>query len=108
MVIAAVRMFLRYLTVEGQCPAGLEHALTPPANWSKQSLPRGLSRGEVHRVLARCPSTPRGLRDRAVLLLLIRLGLRASDVRKLRLSDLCFRTAVIRVGSGSFPPRVSI
>lgn len=97
MVLAAVRMFLRYLAVEGKCRPGLEHALTPLANWSQQSLPRGLAPEEIGRVLGACPSTPRGLRDRAALLLLIRLGLRAGDVSKLRFSDLCFETATIRV-----------
>jgi integrase len=96
MVLAAVRMFLRHLAAEGQCRPGLEHALTPLANWSQASLPRGLPPEEIRRVLAMCPSTPRGLRDRAVLLLLIRLGLRAGDVSKLRFSDLCFQTATIR------------
>lgn len=97
MVLAAVRMFLRYLAVEDTCRSALEHALTPLANWSQQSLPRGLSPEEIRRVLAACSTTPRGLRDRAALLLLIRLGLRAGDVSKLRLSDLCFETATIRV-----------
>ncbi|MFN0096075.1 MAG: tyrosine-type recombinase/integrase [Dehalococcoidia bacterium] len=97
MVVAAVRMFLRYLAVEGQCRPGLEHALISRAKWSHQSLPRGLSAEEVGRVIAGCPATPRGRRDRAVLLLLIRLGLRAGDVKRLRFSDLCFDTAAIRV-----------
>jgi len=101
MVFAAVRMFLRYLAVEGVCRPGLEHALTPVANWSQQSLPRGLTAEEVQRVLGTCASTPRGLRDRAVLLLLIRLGLRAGDVSKLRFSDLCFKSASIRVSGKS-------
>ena len=102
MIFAAVRMFLRYLAVEGKCRPGLEHALTPLANWSQQSLPRGLTPEEIERVLARCPSTPRGLRDRAVLLLLIRLGLRAGEVSKLRFPDLCFETGTIRVsGKGA-------
>jgi integrase/recombinase XerD len=97
MVLAAVRMFLCYLAVEGKCRPGLEHALTSVANWSQQSLPQGLAPEEIRRVLAACPPTPRGLRDRAALLLLIRLGLRAGDVSKLRFSDLCFETATIRV-----------
>ena len=97
MVLAAVRMFLRYLAVEDKCRPQLEHALTPLANWSQQSLPRGLTPEQIRRVLAACSTTPRGLRDRAALLLLIRLGLRAGDVSKLRLSDLCFETATIRV-----------
>jgi integrase len=97
MVLAAVRMFLRYLAAEDKCRPQLEHALTSLANWSQQSLPRGLTPEQVRRVLGACSTTPRGLRDRAALLLLIRLGLRAGDVSKLRLSDLCFETATIRV-----------
>lgn len=109
MVVAAVRMFLRHLAVEGQCRPGLEHALTPLANWSQPSLPRGLTAEEIRRVLAKCPSTPRGLRDRAVLLLLIRLGLRAGDVAKLRFSALCFETATIRVsGKGAREVRLPL
>src|SRR3990172_7402915 len=109
MVLAAVRMFLRYLAAEGKCRPGLEHALTPLANWSQQSLPRGLAPEEIRRVLAACPTTPRGLRDRAALLLLIRLGLRAGDVSKLRFSDLCFETATIRVsGKGGREVRLPL
>jgi integrase len=109
MVLAAVRMFLRYLAVEGQCRPGLEHALTPLAHWSQQSLPRGLRPEEIRRVLALCPSTPRGLRDRAELLLLTRLGLRAGDVTTLRFSDLCFETAAIRVsGKGGRAVRLPL
>jgi site-specific recombinase XerD len=97
MVLAAVRMFLRYLAVNGRCRPGLAQALVAPANWSRSSLPRGLRYEDVERVLAACPSTARGSRDRAVLLLLIRLGLRASDVAGLMLSDLCFKQATITV-----------
>jgi len=109
MVLAAVRMFLRYLAVEGRCRPGLEQALVSPANWSQHSLPRGLTSQQVQRILAACPSTPRGIRDRAILLLLIRLGLRAGDVAALRLSDLCFHTATIRVsGKGSREVRLPL
>lgn len=60
-------------------------------------------------MLALCPSSPRGLRDRAVLLLLIRLGLRASDVAKLRFSDVCFDTATIQVsGKGGRAVRLPL
>ena len=60
-------------------------------------------------MLASCPLTPRGLRDRAVLLLLIRLGLRAGDVAKLRCSDLDFETATIRVlGKGAREVRLPL
>jgi integrase/recombinase XerD len=97
MVLAAVRMFLRYLTVDGRCRPGLDHALPSPAIWSQQSLPQGLAIEEVQRTLTSCSSAPAGIRDRAVLLLLIRLGLRASDVAALQFKDLCFETATIKV-----------
>lgn len=97
MVLAAVRMFLRHLATEGQCRPGLEHGLLSPASWSQEALPRGLSPEQVQQVLGACPTTPTGVRDRAILLLLIRLGLRAGDVAALRSLDLCFDTATIRV-----------
>ncbi|MBI4318740.1 MAG: tyrosine-type recombinase/integrase, partial [Chloroflexi bacterium] len=90
-------MFLRYLAAEGRCRPGLEQALISPACWAKQALPRGLSSQEVQKILDRLPATPAGIRDRAMLLLMIRLGLRASDVAAMRLGDLCFRTATLRV-----------
>ena len=109
MVLAAVRMFLRYLAEEGRCRLGLEQALLAPANWSQHSLPRGLTPQQVQSILAACPSTPRGIRDRAILLLLIRLGLRAGDIAALRFSDLCFQTATIRVsGKGGREVRLPL
>jgi integrase len=109
MVLAAVRMFLRYLAVEGHCRAGLEQALAAPPNWSRQSLPRGLAPQQIQNILSLCPPTSRGIRDRAILLLLIRLGLRAGDVAGLRLSDLCFETATIRVsGKGGREVRLPL
>jgi len=96
-VQAAVRMFLRYLAVEGRCRPGLDQALTSAGAWSLQALPQGLTSEEVQTILTQCPSTPTGIRDRAVLFLLARLGLRAGDVVALRLTDLCWEAATIRV-----------
>ena len=109
MVLAAVRMFLLYLAADGRCRIGLDQALTSPPNWSQQSLPRGLSAQDVNRVLALCPTTPIGIRDRAILLLLVRLGLRAGDVAALRSTDLCFETATLRVcGKGGREVRLPL
>jgi site-specific recombinase XerD len=61
-------------------------------------LPRYLQSDEVERVIASCdPATPVGRRDRAILLLLARLGLRAGDIVQLRLDDLDWTQAAIRV-----------
>src|SRR5271169_3324909 len=94
----AVRMFLRFLIADGKCAAGLEGSIPVLAHWRLSSLPRYLQAEEVERVIASCdPTTPVGNRDRAILLLLARLGLRAGDVVQLRLGDLDWKEATISV-----------
>jgi site-specific recombinase XerD len=94
----AVRMFLRFLIADGKCAAGLDASIPALAHWRLSSLPRYLQSDEVERVIASCdPATPVGRRDRAILLLLARLGLRAGDIVQLRLDDLDWTQAAIRV-----------
>jgi site-specific recombinase XerD len=91
-------MFLRYLIAEGRCAAGLEGSIPVLAHWRLSSLPRYLQSEEVERVIASCdPATPMGKRDRAILLLLARLGLRAGDIAQLRLGDVDWKEAGICV-----------
>jgi integrase/recombinase XerD len=94
----AVRMFLRFLIADGKCAAGLEASVPVLAHWRLSSLPRYLQSEEVERVIASCdPVKPAGKRDRAILLLLARLGLRAGDIVQLRLGDLDWKEAGISV-----------
>ncbi len=94
----ALRMFLRFLIVEGQCAAGLDAAIPVLAHWRLSSLPRYLQAEEVERLIASCdPASPVGRRDRAILLLLARLGLRAGDIVQIRLSDIDWKGAWIHV-----------
>jgi len=87
--VTAVRMFVRYLIAVGRCASDLDQAIPTIARWRLASLPTYLSAEEVERVIASCDlSTPIGMRDRAVLLLLSRLGLRSGDVANLKLTDL--------------------
>jgi site-specific recombinase XerD len=68
------------------------------ASWREASVPRHLQPKEIERVIASCDvGTPDGLRDRAVLLLLARLGLRASDVASLALGAFDWSEARLRV-----------
>lgn len=61
-------------------------------------LPRYLDHEVVERIVAsRSKTTVTGLRDRAVLLLLARLGLRAGEVRGLCLSDIDWARGQLRV-----------
>lgn len=85
----ALRMFLRFLIVEGRCAAHLDAAIPVLAHWRLSALPRYLPPDDVERLIASCDTTaPVGRRDRAILLLLARLGLRAGDIVQLRLSDI--------------------
>lgn len=101
-VTTATRMFLRQLAVSGLCSPDLADSIPRPARWSQTTLPKHLPTGDVEKLFATCDVTSAtGLRDRAVLLLLARLGLRADDVIELRLADLDWRGATIRlVGKG--------
>lgn len=94
----AMRAFLRYLIAEGRCAAGLDACIPALAHWRLSSLPRYLQPEEVERVIASCSTTSSaGIRDRAILLLLAHVGLRAGDILRLCLSDLDWKEATIRV-----------
>jgi site-specific recombinase XerD len=96
--VTPVRMLLRYLAVEGRCAPELVDAVPTVAHWRLGSLPRYLSPEVVNKIVASCdPKTVRGRRDRAVLLLLTRLGLRAGDVAALRLAALDWSGATMTV-----------
>jgi integrase len=73
-------------------------------------MPRCLSAEEVERLIAACKgSTPRRLRDRAIILMLVRLGLRAGDVSQLRLSDIDWQCGTLRVvGKGRHEVRLPL
>jgi integrase/recombinase XerD len=87
-VVVAVRAFLRFLGATGQCPPGIQYAIPGFASWQSSSVPRFLVAEDVERVIASCAADANGLRDKAVLLLLARLGLRAGEVAQLRFADI--------------------
>jgi integrase/recombinase XerD len=98
----ALRMFLRFLVAEGQCPAGLLGAIPVLAHWRLASLPRCLPPEDVERIIGSCDLfSPMGKRDRAILLLLARLGLRAGDIVQMRLRDIDWKGGWIHVSGKS-------
>jgi len=106
----ALRLFIRFLIAEGQCAPGLEGAIPTLPTWRLTELPRYFQPAEVERIVGSCdPATPAGLRDRAILLLLARLGLRAGDVAGLRLGDIDWREACVVVsGKGRRETRLPL
>jgi site-specific recombinase XerD len=96
--VNAVRMFLRFLAVYGHCAADLVGAVPGIAEWKLSSLPRYISANDIEQLVAACDAaTASGARDRAVILLLARLGLRAGDVRDLRVADIDWSHGRLRV-----------
>jgi site-specific recombinase XerD len=109
-LITSLRIFLRYLGVRGECQAGLDRAVPAFASWRLAKLPRYLAPKQVERLIAACDgSSPQRRRDRAILLLLARLGLRAGDVARLRLADIEWQTGTLRVsGKGRYQVRLPL
>lgn len=97
-IVTALRAYLRFLVSTGQCTPGIDHAVPTIPQWRLSALPRYLPPGDVERLIASCdPNTAVGLRDRAMLLLLARLGLRGGDLVTLRLRDIDWSRAAVAV-----------
>jgi integrase len=80
------------------------------AGWKLSGLPRHLTQQEAARMVESCDlATVTGRRDRAVLLLLARMGLRAGEAAGLRLDDIDWRSGQITVrGKGSRHERLPL
>jgi site-specific recombinase XerD len=98
----ALRMFLRFLITEGRCRPGLLGGVPVVARWRLTALPRYFAPEDVERIIASCDSsTAMGKRDRAILLLLARLGLRAGDIVQMSLGDIDWKEGWIQVSGKS-------
>lgn len=101
-VATAMRVFLRFLVAQGDCAIGLDHAVPPIAGWRLSQLPKYLPAKDVERLIDSCDQAlPLGARDRAMLLLMARLGLRAGDVSALKFGDLHWTDGALIVSGKS-------
>ena len=97
-LVTSLRAFLRYLSVDGRCPADLDKAVPAFASWRLADMPKYLTAEQVDRLIAACDGrSPERRRDRAIIMLLARLGLRAGDVARLRIADIEWNTGTLRV-----------
>jgi site-specific recombinase XerD len=97
----AVLVFLRFLSSIGLVPDYLQYAVPRVRQWTHAALPRFLTTKDLSHVLALATEpTPQGLRDRAMLLLLARLGLRAGEIVRLQLDDIDWRAGNILIRAG--------
>lgn len=94
---SSLRALFRFLRAEGLRADRLEDAV-PMVPRRSSALARHLAPGLLEQLIASLDTaSPRGLRDQAIILCMARLGLRASEVVQLRLEDLDWRSAVVRV-----------
>ncbi len=98
-----MRSFLRYAQYRGEVATALAAAVPIVAAWATTpALPKAISPEHAQRAIDSCDlSTGVGLRDRAVLLLLARLGLRAHEIIALQLQDCDWDGGHLRVRSKS-------
>ena len=109
-IVTALRSLLRFLHVDGVLAVPLAGAVPSPAGHSLAGLPKALESGQIEAMLSSCDrATATGRRDRAVLLLLSRMGLRAGEVAGLGLDDIDWRRGEITVrGKGNRRDRLPL
>jgi integrase/recombinase XerD len=107
---SALRAVLRFAYLEGLIAMPLAESVPRAAGWSGSALPRALGRGQVAQLLACCDRRrATGRRDYAILVLLLRLGLRAGEVAALTVADLDWRAGEIVVrGKGRHEERLPL
>lgn len=106
----ALRSLLRYLHIEGLIARPMAAVIPPVAGSKLAALPCSLAPDEVQRLLTACDRRTRvGRRDFAMLMLLVRLGLRAGEVRALNLDDIDWRAGELVVrGKGNQVERLPL
>ena len=93
-----LRAFFLFAEMRGWCRAGLAAGIVAPRFMADEAVPKGLPREDVVRLLASVTGD-RAIdkRDRAILMLFVAYGLRTGEVGGLRLDDLDWENAMLRV-----------
>ena len=97
-MVTALRSFLRFLHATARTSSSLVAAVPALKTWPRSALPVTIPADDARRLVAACDGgRPRDLRDAAVLLLLLRLGLRAIEVSRLGIDDIDWREGHLTV-----------
>jgi site-specific recombinase XerD len=96
LLATALRSFFRFLYIREETAVDLSLCVPTVRRWQEPKTHGFLTPDEVERVLSAIDlSTSRGRRDRAILLLLARLGLRAGEIIFMELEDIRWHTGEI-------------
>ena len=102
LLVTALRSFLRHLYQRAAIPTDLASALLPVVSWRLSDVPKPLAPEHVEALIDSGDlGTAAGRRDRAILLLLARLGLRGGEVAAMTLDDLDWNAGVVFVSGKS-------
>ncbi|MDP2373604.1 tyrosine-type recombinase/integrase [Reyranella sp.] len=98
-IVTSLRSFFRFARYRDYIQTDLAAVVPSVAGWSMASIPRAMPADCVRRLLNESKTwrTPAGLRNRAILLLLARLGLRAREIVRLELDDIDWSQGWLRV-----------
>jgi len=109
-VVAKLRPFLVYLHVTERIATPLRWAVPKVADMRGRAMPRALEPEAVAKLLASCDRRRAvGCRDYAIVLLLVRLGLRSIEVAAMLLEDIDWRAGEILVrGKGGRHDRLPL
>jgi len=93
-----IRSFLRFLLQEGLIRRDLASAVPSFANWRLAALPAVVTQTELEQLVAVVdPAKPIGMRDRAILLCMTELGLRAADVAAITVDGVDLASGILRL-----------
>jgi site-specific recombinase XerD len=110
LLVSALRSLLRFWHVQGVIGRPLAGAVPSVAGWRLVGLPRALEAWQVRALLDSCDrQTVAGVRDLAILTMLVRLGLRRGEAAALTLDDVDWRAGEIVVrGKGDRVERLPL
>jgi site-specific recombinase XerD len=95
--MTAVRSFLRFLAWRGVVPSGLDRAIPRTRLAGHASLPRRLSTDQITQLLEAAKTGKAPRRDRAILLLLVQLGIRCGEIVAMTIDDIDWSAGLLRV-----------
>jgi site-specific recombinase XerD len=109
-MVTSLRSFFRFLFRHALTDIDLAAAVPTVPQWRLTEVPKFLTPAQVEQVLQACQrDTAAARRDHAILLLMARLGLRASEVIALELDDLDWRAGELTVrGKGGYHDRLPL
>jgi len=108
--VTALRSFCQFLRFRGDLTRDLSGAILTVPNWRLTSVPPSLTPDQVKRLLRHCDQrTATGQRNFTILLILARLGLRASEIMLMTLDDIDWEAGELLVrGKGTRHERLPL